>query len=139
MVSPCIRGGWSCPPELGGDGGGEQGGVRADSHEGPAVGLPGGRGRAVANEQPARLAVPCGRRPHPFDRCQVGSGLEVTGHPEVVAEVLGPTNSTSTPSMAAIWSTCSTADADSTWTTPRTSALARARAPGSSPNRQARL
>src|SRR5512141_3184495 len=51
----------------------------------------------------------------------------------------GPMNSTSTPSMAAMSSAAATAAADSICTTQSVSWSARSNAPGSSPNRQARL
>jgi len=82
VASPLVR-----PPELGGQGRGEQGGVGADGHEGPAFGPPGGRGGAVGHEQPARLAVPPGRLPDQAESVDVGGRPGVARHAEVVAEV----------------------------------------------------
>src|SRR5512133_11203 len=89
MTSRGGRGGPAGPGQLGGDGGGQQGGVGADGHEPPAFGVAGGRGRAVADQQPAGLAVAVGGVADPLERGQVDGRAQVEGDAEVEAQVLG--------------------------------------------------
>src|SRR5437899_2554793 len=77
-------------PELGGYGGGEQGGVGADGHERPALGQPHRRRGAVVDEQPAGFAISLRRGADLAERCYETIGPDVPRHAEVVAEVARP-------------------------------------------------
>ena len=98
---------------------GDEADVRAEPDE-PEAELAMARddGRVVQQDA-GRLAGGLGDRRDVADRLEVAGSSKRPGTPRLCDRSAGPTNRTSTPSMAAISAACSTALGDSIWMIPR--------------------